>query len=144
MRRYGSSGYNRVGAEAVARFGIIFGQQLAELSQNKNFMTESVSQTLNPKQTQGRNGRISGQKEEMGILILLSRWKVDTRISLVAPSQGATQPLPKVVLKTCIPLPRAATGYPGGDSLMDPCLQLYCQLVLKVDRTRLFKNIFIN
>ena len=29
-------------------------------------------------------------------------------------------------------MPRAATGYPGGDSLMDPCLQLYCQLVLKV------------
>ena len=38
MRRYGSSGYNRVGAEAVARFGIIFGKQLAELSQSTDFV----------------------------------------------------------------------------------------------------------
>merc|ERR1712038_2181363 len=30
------------------------------------------------------------------------------------------------------PFPRAANGYPGGDSLIDPCFQLYCQLVLKV------------
>ena len=30
---------------------------------------------------------------------------------------------------------RAANGYPGGDSLIDPCYQLYCQLVLKVTQS---------
>ena len=32
MPRYGSSGYNRVGAEAVARFGIIFGKTQMSLN----------------------------------------------------------------------------------------------------------------
>jgi len=70
---YGSSGYNRVGAEAVAR---------SEGGDGEPDPVESLE---------------SGYEDQFG---------------------G--------------PFPRAATGYPGGDSLMDPCLQLYCQLVLKV------------
>ena len=66
IARYGSSGYNRVGAEAVARFAIC-----------------SLGQKT------GGNGLIlPGQKEEMGSRIRLSRWKVDTRINLVDPFQG--------------------------------------------------------
>ena len=66
IARYGSSGYNRVGAEAVARFAIC-----------------SLGQ-----KTGGNGPILPGQKEEMESRIRLSRWKVDTRINLVDPFQG--------------------------------------------------------
>ena len=66
IARYGSSGYNRVGAEAVARFAIC-----------------SLGQ-----KTGGNGPILPGQKEEMESRIRLSRWKVDTRINLVDLFQG--------------------------------------------------------
>ena len=56
---YGSTGYNKVGAEAVARFLLI------ELCQQQ--FSLMVTQ---------------GQKEDPGLLTLLSLWKAGTRVSL--------------------------------------------------------------
>ena len=120
---YGSTGYNKVGAEAVARF----------------FLIELCQQQFSLMVTQG-------QKEDPGLLTLLSLWKAATRVSLKDHFPGDAIALlftgdTNVFLRmeyehsltfVCKAPHRAANGYKGGDKLRDACQSLYQALERKV------------